>query len=150
MDLTLLHEAGVYLPSIEFPDLRMTRESMDKIVASQKRTNLPGIPSDLGSYLECAVCGTNTTSQDEMQRHICLGGPVKCEGCGLSFPSEKGYRVHSMTFCKQGPLAQSKCPVCNTTGPKCICQVHWNRTYSLVASIFELSLIHISEPTRPY
>ena len=137
IDLALLHEAGVYLPSIEFPDLRMTQGSIDKILASQKRTNLPGIPSDLGSYVECNTCGTNTTSQEEMQRHVCLEGPVKCEGCGLSFPSKMGYRLHSLTFCKQGPLSQSKCPVCNTTGPKCICQVHWNRTYSLVASIFE-------------
>ena len=137
MDLTLLHEAGVYLPSIEFPDFKMTKASMDKIQASQKRTNLPGVPSDMGSYVDCTTCGTSATSQEEMQRHTCLVGPVRCEGCGLSFPSERGYKLHILTFCKQGPLTQSKCPVCNTTGPKCICQVHWNRTYSLVASIFE-------------
>ena len=137
MDLTLLHEAGVYIPSIEFPDLRMTTGSMEKIAATQKRGNLPGIPSDLGNYVDCAACGTSASTQEEMQRHVCLEGPVKCEGCGLSFPTQRGYKVHSVTFCKQGPLSQSKCPVCNTAGPKCICQVHWNRTYNLIASIFE-------------
>ena len=137
MDLTLLHEAGVYLPSVEFPDLRMTTASMDKIKASQKRANLPGLPSELGSHVECPACGANATSQEEMQRHTCLEAPVNCDGCGLSFPSKRGYLIHSMTFCKMGPLSQSKCPVCNTAGPACICQVHWSRTYGLIASIFE-------------
>ena len=137
MDPVLLHAAGVYIPSIEFPDLTMTPESMDRINTSQKRPNLPGLPSDFSNYVHCPVCGSNFTKQAEMIDHLCTSGPINCEGCGLSFPNPGEYKIHSVSFCKQGPLSQSKCPVCNTPGPKCICQVHWNRTYGLVSSLFE-------------
>ena len=62
---------------------------------------------------------------------------VTCNGCGITFVTSKDYKIHRLTFCKQSSLSGGRCPVCNTTGPRCICQQHWARTYGLVSGLYE-------------
>ena len=136
--LELLHDAGIYLPSVEFKDFIPTKDGYALIDKSQDRKNLPGVPTDLGFYNICYTCETPFAQEEEWSGHHCAAArTVECTGCGLSFSTASEYQVHALTFCKQGPLSRSRCPCCNTPGPKCWCQTHWQRTYALAASLMD-------------
>ena len=138
LPLELLHDAGIYLPSVEFKDFIPTTEGHTSITKSQDRKNLPGVPTDLGYYETCYTCDATFAHEEEWSAHHCAPAKVvECTGCGLTFSSPSEYQVHALTFCKQGPLARSRCPCCNTNGPKCWCQTHWQRTYALAACIMD-------------
>ena len=138
LPLETLHDAGIYLPSVEFKDFTPTKDGYALIEKSQERKNLPGVPTDLGYYSICYTCETPFAHEEEWGGHHCAAAKVvECTGCGLSFTSADAYHVHALTFCKQGPLSRSRCPCCNTPGPRCYCQTHWQRTYALAASIMD-------------
>ena len=136
----ILQEAGVFIPTLMEDQEDPTPDAEQELKESLKRNNYPDIPNIASSYLYCCVCQKQFTTWKETQSHYKddnCGQLLKCTGCGISFPSGKEYRLHAYTFCKQGPLTQTKCPCCKTAGPKCLCQMHWQRTYGLVSSIFE-------------
>ena len=136
--LELLHDAGVYLPSVEFKDFTPTVDGYAAITKYQDRKNLPGVPTDLGYYETCYTCDATFAHEEEWGAHHCAPAKVvECAGCGLTFDSPSEYQVHALSFCKQGPLSRSRCPCCNTNGPKCLCQAHWQRTYALAAQIMD-------------
>ena len=138
LSLEILHDAGIYLPSVEFKDFVPTKEGYALIEKSQERKNYPGVPTDLGYYTICYTCETPFAHEEEWGSHHCAAAKVvECTGCGLTFSSATAYHVHALTFCKQGPLSRSRCPCCNTPGPRCYCQTHWQRTYALAASIMD-------------
>ena len=66
---------------------------------------------------------------------------LKCTGCGLQFDSHRDYKVHALTFCHEGPLTRSKCSICGSIGPSCICATHWKRTFALVSSLMEGTIL---------
>ena len=135
LPLPLLHAAGIFLPSIEYPDWVPTPHAMEELKEFQKRANHPGLPNPLGSYVECYACGTSPLPSE---KHQCI--PVEnlaCTPCGLKFPSREEYHNHVLTFCKRGPLSQSKCACCGAPGPECLCTVHWKRTHDLALNILE-------------
>ena len=135
LPLPLLHSAGIFLPSLEYPDWVPTSNAMEKLKEFQKRANHPGLPNPLGSYVECYACGTSPLPSEQ---HQCI--PVEnlaCTPCGLKFPSHKEYHNHVLTFCKRGPLSQSKCACCGASGPECLCTIHWKRTHDLALAILE-------------
>ena len=133
----VLHGAGIYLPSLECSEWLPTSSATDQLKEMQKRTNFPGLPSPLGSYIDCYTCNANSLNPDQMTKHQCLpSDKIVCNPCGgLCFPDSYEYKVHALTFCRQGPLSQSKCACCNETGPECFCTTHWKRTYDLVNKI---------------
>ena len=138
LPLYVLHEAGVYLPSIEYPEPVPTPASHALLTNTLNRANLPGIPTDLCSYIDCFVCGSHSAQVGETNRHECVAvDELKCTGCGLLFPSHAEYRIHVLTFCRQGPTSQGRCSCCNVKGPQCLCQQHWRKTYALVASTLQ-------------
>ena len=140
--LEYLHEAGIVLPSLEKPELIPNDDGIEELNEAQKRTNLPGLPNPLGSYMECYACVQSFTSLGDMTKHECIPlDELKCTGCGLIFDSHKSYKVHSLTFCHEGPLTQSKCAVCGSNGPACVCATHWKRTFALVNSIMEGAIL---------
>ena len=142
--LELLHGAGIYLPSVQYGTWLPTSSATDQLKEMQKRANFPGLPSHLGSYVECYACNTNSLNPDEMTRtkHQCTpSDKLKCNSCGLGFENHADFKVHCLTFCKQGPLSQSKCACCNTPGPECLCTSHWKRTYNLVNTIMAKGLV---------
>ena len=142
-----LENVGMYFPSLVDPvrrdapttDDEPTAEAVKIITDSQqKRQNLPGVPTDIAAYLTCYICSRDFETPAEAREHKrqnCTG-PVNCDACGLSFERASDYQLHAVTFCRQGPLTQSKCPTCSTPGPRCLCQVHWARTYALAARLF--------------
>ena len=133
--LNTLHAAGIYLPSIEYPTQLPTPSAHTIITESNKRTNLSGTPTDLTNYVGCCACGSFSASIGETNVHTCIPKEdIKCTGCGLVFHTINDYKVHAMTFCHQGSPTQSKCACCGIPGPKCYCQRHWQKTYSLVTS----------------
>ena len=145
--VSALQKAGMYFPSLEDPvkggspttDDEPTTEAVKTIIDAHKRQNLPGIPSDLAAYLTCYVCNNvfdTPAEAREHKKHNCKG-KVKCDACGLEFENAEHYQLHAVTFCRQGPHTQGKCPTCSTMGPRCLCQVHWARTYALAAKLFE-------------
>ena len=137
-----LHDAGVILPSLQFPELIPSSAAIDELREAQKRNNLPGLPSPLGSYIECYACVKSFSSPDEKATHECIPlDELKCTGCGLIFKSHQDYNVHSLSFCHEGPLTQSKCAVCGSNGPNCVCATHWKRTFALVNSVMEGAVI---------
>ena len=141
--LERLNEAGIYLPSLQFSDLIPTDEALDEIKEARRRDNLPGLPNPLGSYLECYACRKDFASRDDMAKHDCIPQEeLKCTGCGLQFDSPENYNVHALTFCHEGPLSMSKCAVCGSKGPTCVCATHWKRTFALVSSIMEGAILH--------
>ena len=143
-----LENVGMYFPSLVDPvrrdapttDDEPTAEAVKIITDSQqKRQNLPGVPTDIAAYLTCYICSRDFETPAEAREHKrqnCTG-PVNCDACGLSFERASDYQLHAVTFCRQGPLTQSKCPTCSTPGPRCLCQVHWARTYALAARLFD-------------
>ena len=140
---TMLREAGIVLldtiakPGL--PDISSKTEQM--IHDHQKRANLPGIPGDLSGLLHCWLCNQEFRTVAERRKHTKdtqeMCAIPKCDGCGLKFTSGKEYKIHAYTFCKQGPLSQSKCPCCFSPGPRCYCQTHWSRTYAMASSVME-------------
>ena len=140
LEPSILVKAGIHIPSLTFPDMTPTPTGIANIKDMQKRQNFPGIPSDTSSHLTCHICemtfDTPELTEQHAQEETC-DRPVKCETCGLSFKTAQGYKVHAYTFCKTGPLSQSKCATCNHQGPRCLCQIHWHRTYSVAASFYE-------------
>ena len=143
-----LKNAGMYFPSLVDPvrgdapttDDEPTADAVKIIADSQKdRQNLPGVPSDIAAYLTCYICsrGFDTPAEAREHKRQNCTGPVNCDACGLSFEHASDYQLHAVTFCRQGPLTQSKCPTCSKPGPRCLCQVHWARTYDLAARLFE-------------
>ena len=137
-----LHDAGVILPSLQFPELIPSSAAIDELREAQKRNNLPGLPSPLGSYIECYACVKSFSSPDEKATHECIPlDELKCTGCGLIFKSHQDYNVHALSFCHEGPLTQSKCAVCGSNGPNCVCATHWKRTFALVNSVMEGAVI---------
>ena len=134
--LSLLHEAGIYLPSIEYPDWVPTQKGMDLLHKLQKRDNFPGLPNPLGSYINCSACG-NTSLKPGVPHKCIPKDKLICTPCGLKFGNHDLYKVHVLTFCKRGPLTQSKCACCNTPGPECICTAHWKRTHHLAREILD-------------
>ena len=143
-----LEDAGMYFPSLVDPvrggtpttDDEPTADAIKIITDSQKdRQNLPGVPSDIATYLTCYICsrGFDTPAEAREHKRQNCTGPVSCEHCGLSFERAADYQLHAVTFCRQGPLTQSKCPTCSKPGPACLCQIHWARTYDLAARLFE-------------
>ena len=140
VSLEILQEAGVYIPTLMEDYESPSEEAEQEIKESLKRNNHPDIPNIISSYLTCCVCQKQFTTGKETQKHYNednCGQLLKCNGCGIAFPSGKEYRLHAYTFCKQGPISQTKCPCCKTVGPKCLCQMHWQRTYGLLSTIFE-------------
>ena len=144
-----LQDVGMYFPSMVDPirgdyaptaDDEPTADAVKIITDSQKdRQNLPGVPSDIAAYLMCYICSRDFDTPAEAREHKrqnCTG-PVNCDACGLSFEHASDYQLHAVSFCRQGPLTQSKCPNCSKPGPRCLCQVHWARTYDLAARLFE-------------
>ena len=143
-----LQDVGMYFPSLVDPvqggaptsDDEPTAEAVKIITDSQqKRQNLPGVPTDIAAYLTCYICSRDFETPAEAREHKrqnCTG-PVNCDACGLSFEHASDYQLHGVTFCRQGSLTQSKCPTCSTPGPRCLCQVHWARTYALAAKLFD-------------
>ena len=136
--LDRLHDAGIYLPSEEKREFKPTKDGFAVISKSQDRNNFPGVPTDLGYYTHCYTCGTSFSNEEEWSIHRCSPRKrVECNGCGLAFTNNSGYQIHALTFCKQGPLSASRCPVCLSAGPKCFCQTHWQRTYAKAVSIMD-------------
>ena len=71
----ILHAAGIFLPSVEYPEWVPTPTAMDTLKEYQKRANHPGVPNPLGSYVECyAACGTNPLPLGE--EHQCIPVPI--------------------------------------------------------------------------
>ena len=137
-----LHNAGIYLPALEFPELIPTDDAIAELNKAQNRANLPGLPNPLGSYIECYACVKSFTSPDDMAKHKCISqDELKCTGCGLQFDSDLNYKVHALTFCHEGPLTRSKCSICGSIGPACICATHWKRTFALVSSLMEGTIL---------
>ena len=140
LSMDKLTQFGVHFPSLEEPWDRLTEASMEVLQANMIRANLPGIPSVFTAYVQCDTCGNTFDTQDDMESHRstsdCLD-KVTCNGCGITFVTSKDYKIHRLTFCKQSSLSGGRCPVCNTTGPRCICQQHWARTYGLVSGLYE-------------
>ena len=138
VSLDYLHHAGVYLPSIEYQDYKPTSDGFALITKYQERRNFPGVPTDLAYYSYCYTCDTSFHSVNDKSTHACAPSKtVECTGCGLAFADTSSYQLHALTYCKQGPLSRSKCPVCNTAGPRCLCQTHWQRTYAKAVSIMK-------------
>ena len=138
----LLHGAGIYLPSVEYAGWFPTSSATDQLKEMQKRNNFPGLPGPLGSYVDCYACNNNSLNPEEMEEHQCIpSDKLMCNACGLHFPDFADYRVHALTFCKQGPLSQSKCACCNTQGPECLCTSHWKRTYNLVHTLLQKGFV---------
>ena len=122
VSLDHLHHAGVYLPSIEFQDYKPTTDGFALITKYQERKNLPGVPTDLAYYSYCYTCDTSFHGVNDKSTHVCAPAKtVECTGCGLAFADTSSYQLHALTYCKQGPLSRSKCPVCNVAGPRCLC-----------------------------
>ena len=141
----ILHAAGIFLPSVEYPEWVPTPTAMDTLKEYQKRANHPGVPNPLGSYVECyAACGTNPLPLGE--EHQCIPVPIVCTPCGMKFPSHDLYQIHVLTFCKQ--LSQSKCACCGHNGPQCLCAVHWKRTHDLALDILGGKVEHAAELAR--
>ena len=137
-----LHDAGIYLPSLEFHELIPSSAAIEELHEAQMRKNLPGLPSPLGSYIECYACVKPFSSPGDLATHQCIPlDELKCTGCGLVFQSHRDYNVHCLTFCHVGSLTQSKCAVCGFNGPCCVCATHWKRTFALVNSIMEGGII---------
>ena len=135
----ILQAMGVHLASLREPESNLTMSAIAKIKDMDKRTNLSGIPGDITGYLRCHVCGKEMENEDARRNHLkgnTCSGATSCDGCGLAFSTGEDYLVHAYTFCKQGPLSGAKCPCCGQTGPRCFCQIHWQRTYSLVQGIY--------------
>ena len=145
LPLPILRAAGIFLPSVEYPEWVPTPTAMDTLKESQKRTNHPGVPNPLGSYVECYACMHPLPLGEE---HQCISVPIVCTPCGMKFPSHDVYQVHVLTFCKQGPLTQSRCACCNTPGPQCLCTVHWKRTHDLALNILGGKVEHAAELAR--
>jgi len=140
LPLDKLTQLGVHFPALEGTGDKLTDSSMEILQGDMIRGNLPGIPSAFTAYIQCDTCGTTFNTQEDMGSHTstleCLER-VTCNGCGITFVTSKDYRIHKMTFCKQSSLTGGRCPVCNTTGPRCICQQHWARTYGMVSGLWE-------------
>ena len=142
LELSILAKACIHIPSITFPNSDPTILGLKDINEMQKRANLPGIPSDMSSHITCHICSNTFDTPEETRKHRAEkhdtnDDAVTCETCGLSFKTAQGYHIHAYTFCKMGPLSQSKCPTCNHPGPRCLCQIHWQRTYAIAASFYE-------------
>jgi hypothetical protein len=140
LEAETLNAVGIWFPSLQDLGAVLTDDSIEKLQGQQQRKNMPGIPSDLSGYLHCVVCNSTMDTVQEMRMHREISDccrQVKCEGCGLTFPTSNAYRIHSITFCRQGPLQQSKCPCCNRPGPACLCQVHWARTYRMASELWQ-------------
>ena len=144
----ILHAAGIFLPSIEYPEWVPTPTAMGKLKELQNRTNLPGVPNPLGSYVECyAACGNNPIPLGKEHQPQCIPVPISCTPCGMKFASHNDYLIHVLTFCKQGPLTTSKCACCGTPGPECLCTLHWKRTHDLALNIMDGKVEHAKELT---
>ena len=140
LTLEKLTQLGVHFPALERTVDRLTDTSMEILQADMMRPNLPGIPSAFTAYIQCDTCGTTFNTQEDMESHMSTADCLKtvtCNGCGITFVTSKDYKIHRMTFCKQSSLSGGKCPVCNTAGPRCICQQHWARTYGLISGLWE-------------
>ena len=135
LSMDTLHAAGIYLPSVEFPDHLPTPSAHTLITESNKRTNFSGTPNNLSNYTDCCVCGSFSAPVGETNKHPCIPKEdIKCTGCGLVFHTHNDYKIHAMTFCHQGSTSQAKCACCGIPGPACYCQQHWQKTFSLVTS----------------
>ena len=146
LPLNILREAGVYLPSIQRPEEGPTEEAEGEIQNSLRRQNLPGMPSDISSYLHCFACDAVKDSWKEMKAHRedpKCNKTILCQNCGISFTSNSEFNIHNLTFCKLGPVNQRKCACCGQTGPACYCQIHWKRTMQLAASVWEERAPHL-------
>ena len=151
LPLPLLHEAGIFLPSIEHPEPIPTAQAHALLTDTLSRANLPGTPTDLTSYIECFVCGSHTAPVGESNRHKCIPlDQLKCTGCGLVFPNHDEYRIHCLSFCRMGPTSQGRCGCCNTKGPQCLCQQHWRKTYALIASSIQGNITRTDWLTPEY
>jgi hypothetical protein len=140
LEAETLNAVGIWFPSLQDNGAALTDDSINKLKEQQQRKNLPGIPSDNSAYLHCVVCNSTMDTVADMKIHRetseCCG-QAKCEGCGLSFPTANDYQIHAITFCRQGPLQQSRCPCCSQPGPSCLCQVHWARTYRMASELWQ-------------
>ena len=145
--LPVPHLSRAYLATLEVhidplqydaPDL--SERAREQVRETEKRNNAPGIPGILAGHVQCHICSKTFSNKREVTQHrvdSSCNDPTQCNGCGLKFPDGEEYLVHAYTFCKQGPISGAKCPSCNTAGPKCLCQVHWTRTFALIAAIWE-------------
>merc|ERR1712016_82180 len=102
--MKLLNEAGIHVPSLEIPveflERIPTDDALEQLREAQKRTNYPGMPSPLASYLECWACTKTFTTPAENEQHKCIPiQELKCTGCGLTFKSHRHYKIHVLTFC---------------------------------------------------
>ena len=151
LPLTVLHEAGIYLPSIEYPEPVPTPQAHALLTDALGRANLPGTPSDLTSYIDCFVCGSHTAQVGETNKHKCIPtDQLKCTGCGLVFANHDEYKIHALTFCRMGPTSQGRCSCCNVKGPQCLCQQHWRKTYTLVESALQGNITRAEWLTPEY
>ena len=140
LQVEMLQKIGVHIPQLERDEDDLTDEAVDIVKKDFTRTNLPGIPTLLTAHIQCDACGILFTDQQELKEHRktkdCKEATT-CNGCAIKFASNTEYMVHRISFCKQGPLSGNKCPVCNHHGPRCLCQVHWKRTYETISKLWE-------------
>lgn len=140
LQVEMLQKIGVHIPQLERDEDDLTDEAVDTVNKDLTRTNLPGIPTLLTAHIQCDACGIVFTHQKELKEHRktedCKQSTT-CNGCAIKFTTNTDYMVHRISFCKQGPLSGNKCPVCNQHGPRCLCQVHWKRTYETISKLWE-------------
>ena len=140
LQVEMLQKIGVHIPQLERDEDDLTDEAVDTVKKDFTRTNLPGIPTLLTAHIQCDACGILFTEQKELKDHRktehCKEATT-CNGCAIKFASNTDYMVHRISFCKQGPLSGNKCPVCNHHGPRCLCQIHWKRTYETISKLWE-------------
>ena len=139
----MLERIGVHIPPTEEEGHNLTTSALEKVKKDLSRANLPGIPTLLTAYLQCDACNVIYNDQNQLMTHRgtkkCLE-LTTCNGCAVKFRTSQDYMIHRISFCRQGPLTGTRCPVCNTPGPRCICQQHWARTYGMVSQIWENDL----------
>ena len=140
LPLDNLTQLEVHFLALEETKDRLTDSSMEILQAEIMQANFPGIPSAFTAYIYCDTYGTTFNTQEDIGSHTstseCLETATS-NGCSITFVTSMYYKIHKMIFCKQSYLTGRRCPVCNITRPRCICQQHWARRYGMVSGLWK-------------
>ena len=140
LQVEMLRKIGVHIPPLEGEEDDLTDAALEIVKKDLNRTNLPGIPTMLTAHIQCDACVVAFENQQQLKEHRRTEKCKElttCNGCAIKFKTNTDYMVHRISFCRQGPLTGNKCPVCNVPGPRCLCQVHWKRTYDMISQLWE-------------
>ena len=140
LQVEMLRKIGVHIPPLEGEEDDLTDAALEIVKKDLNRTNLPGIPTMLTAHIQCDACVVAFENQQQLKEHRRTEKCKElttCNGCAIKFKTNTDYMVHRISFCRQGPLTGNKCPVCNVPGPRCLCQMHWKRTYDMISQLWE-------------